>query len=584
MIVLGIAAQHDAGAALIIDGKIVAAVNEERLNRTKLYWGWPEQSIEEVLRLAGISRSDVDVVSIANQTHSTYAAAHWEGLYPKDLKRQILIGLSKLGVARAIGGTRLGVGLYRILNGKRLRALKTSALEQQIRNFGLSSTVDHIDHHTAHLASAYYTSGWDKCLNISLDGVGDGYCSRIATCAAGVMTPIHSIPFYHTPGQYYGFVTGWAGFTPGKHEGKITGLAAHGDPTAILPHLRNRIDYSEAQFSFVNSGMWASAEYEHLCAILDRFSKEDVAAAIQRHLEDLVGRYVEQAVSRTGESRVVLSGGIFANVKLNQRIREIRGVEDVYIHPNMGDGGLAVGAALASVADRAPLTLEWIPNVYFGSDIETEDIETALSATGRPYQKFENVEAKAARYLAEGRVIARASGRMEYGPRALGNRSILYQATDTTVNKWLNETLNRTEFMPFAPAILRTQAAKYYEGYETDHRAAEFMTITYDATDRCKQEAPAVVHIDGTARPQVVDEMTNPGFHQLLTEYEKLTGFPQVINTSFNMHEEPIVRTAEEAVRAFESSKLDVLVLGNYILESETLGATSSMAIASEQE
>ena len=154
MIVLGIAAQHDAGAALIIDGKIVAAVNEERLNRTKLYWGWPEQSIEEVLRLAGISRSDVDVVSIANQTHSTYAAAHWEGLYPKDLKRQILIGLSKLGVARAIGGTRLGVGLYRILNGKRLRALKTSALEQQIRNFGLSSTVDRIDHHTAHLASA----------------------------------------------------------------------------------------------------------------------------------------------------------------------------------------------------------------------------------------------------------------------------------------------------------------------------------------------------------------------------------------------------------------------------------------------
>ena len=169
---------------------------------------------------------------------------------------------------------------------------------------------------------------------------------------------------------------------------------------------------------------------------------------------------------------------------------------------------------------------------------------------------------------------------MEYGPRALGNRSILYQATDTTVNKWLNERLNRTEFMPFAPAILRSHASDYYIGYEESHRAAEFMTITYDATERCKQEAPAVVHVDGTARPQVVDEPTNPGFHKLLTEYERLTGLPQVINTSFNMHEEPIVRTAEEAVRAFEASQLDVLILGDYVLESETISKSRQVEAA----
>ena len=169
---------------------------------------------------------------------------------------------------------------------------------------------------------------------------------------------------------------------------------------------------------------------------------------------------------------------------------------------------------------------------------------------------------------------------MEYGPRALGNRSILYQATDTTVNKWLNERLNRTEFMPFAPAILRSHASDYYIGYEESHRAAEFMTITYDATERCKQEAPAVVHVDGTARPQVVDETTNPGFHKLLTEYERLTGLPQVINTSFNMHEEPIVRTAEEAVRAFEASQLDVLILGDYVLESETISKSRQVEAA----
>ncbi len=583
MIALGIASQHDAGAALIIDGKIVAAVNEERLNRQKLFWGWPEQSIEEVLDLAGVGRKDIDLVSVANKTHSTYAAAHWEGLYPKDIKRKILIGLSKLGVARAIGGTQAGVSLYRALNGKTLRFLKTRELEHSIRSSGFTAPIEHIDHHLAHLASAYYTSGWDTCLNISLDGVGDGYCSRIATCKDGQITPYHSIPFYHTPGQYYGFVTGWAGFTPGKHEGKITGLAAHGDPSRVLPYLRDRIDYSEAEFSFVNKGMWASAEYEYLCPIFDRFSKEDVAAAIQQHLEELVGRYVTQAVERTGLGRVVLSGGIFANVRLNQRIREIPGVEDVYVHPNMGDGGLAVGSALASVSERSSVPLEWIPNAYFGTDISDVEIESALKTTGRSFHRSDNIEAEAAHHLANGRVIARSFGRMEYGPRALGNRSILYQATDTTVNTWLNEHLNRTEFMPFAPAILRSHASKYYEGYDPSHRAAEFMTITYDATDRCKSEAPAVVHIDGTARPQVVDEMTNPGFHQLLTEYERLTGFPQVINTSFNMHEEPIVRTAEDAVRAFESSKLDILVLGDYILESEAISSErQNLAAATE--
>ena len=580
MIALGIASQHDAGAALIIDGKVVAAVNEERLNRTKLFWGWPEKSIKEVLRLSGVDVADIDVVSVANTTHSTYVAAHWEGVYPKDFKRQVLIALSKTGIARLAGGTQLGARLYRTLNGKKLRFGRTRAMEAIIRGLDISAPIDHVDHHTAHLASGYYTSGWDHCLNISVDGVGDGYCSRIAICKDGQMTPFHSIPFYHTPGQYYGFVTGWAGFTPGKHEGKITGLAAHGDPTRVLPYLRDRIDYSEAKFSFVNRGMWASAEYEHLCSIFDRFSKEDVAAAIQKHLEDLVSRYVSQAVAKTGVGHVILSGGIFANVKLNQKVRESVGVEDVYVHPNMGDGGLAVGAALATVAERSSVSLEWIPNVYFGTDIGEPAVEQALKATGRPFHKSDDVEAEAARYLAEGKVIARCSGRMEYGPRALGNRSILYQATDTTVNKWLNERLNRTEFMPFAPAILRGHASDYYIGYEESHRAAEFMTITYDATERCKQEAPAVVHVDGTARPQVVDETTNPGFHKLLTEYERLTGLPQVINTSFNMHEEPIVRTAEEAVRAFEASKLDVLILGDYILESESISQTDHVEAA----
>lgn len=578
MTVLGIGLQHDAGAAVVSDGRVLAAVNEERLNRKKLYWGWPRLSVGEVLGLAGIHPSDIDLVAVANTTHSTYAP-DWENFYPTDLKRRALIRLSKLGLARAIGGSQLGISSYRLLNSKRLRYFETHRFEDFLRSEGITAKIATIDHHEAHLASAYFTSGWDSCLSLSLDGVGDGYCSRIAVCRGGQMETIHKIPFYHTPGQYYGFVTGWAGFTPGKHEGKITGLAAHGDPDSAIDIFRDRISYSEDKFSFVNHGMWGWAEYEHLSRRLEPFGKADVAASVQKHLEDLVTRYINQAVEETGLRKVVLSGGIFANVKLNQRIRELENVKEVYIHPNMGDGGLGVGSALVEQAKHFPIVPSRLDNVYFGTDLKGSQIENELRNGGLPFQKYDNIELEIAKLLATGYVVARASGRMEYGPRALGNRSILYQATDATVNEWLNKRLKRTECMPFAPAILRERTGAYYEGYPSSEYAAEFMTMTYDATTRCKREAPAIVHVDGTARPQVVSERTNPSFHQILREYERLTGFPQIINTSFNMHEEPIVCTPADAIRAFQLGHLDFLAIGSYVVRNPDLQDPSSSDI-----
>ncbi len=579
MIVLGIGIQHDAGAALIADGRILAAVNEERLNRKKLYWGWPTRSIPEVLRLAGVHPKDLSAVAVANTTNSTYVP-FGESFYPKDLKRRALIRLSKLGLARPVGGTQLGIRAYRTLNSKQFHVSQTRQFEDFVRGFGISAPIVYMDHHEAHLASAYCTSGWKTCLSLSIDGVGDGYCSRIATCRDGRMTFVHQIPFYHTPGQYYGFVTGWAGFTPGKHEGKITGLAAYGDPERAIHIFRDRISYSEKKFSFINHGMWGWAEYERLSHCLNAYHKADVAAAVQYHLEDLVTRYVRQAVERTGLGKVALSGGIFANVKLNQRVRDLPGVDDVYIHPNMGDGGLAAGSALALHARRSPVQPERLDNVYFGADLTGEEIRAELRRQNLHFVRYANVEAAIAALLAEGKVVARVNGKMEYGPRALGNRSILYQATDVTVNKWLNKRLKRTEFMPFAPAILQERASDYYRGYSESQYAAEFMTTTYDATKQCKQEAPAIVHVDGTARPQVVSERTNPSFYKILKAYERLTGYPQVINTSFNMHEEPIVCTPPDAVRAFQLGHLDVLAIGPYIVHHpQTLGQASGHAV-----
>ena len=583
MRILGIVHQHDAGAALIANGQIVAAVNEERLNRTKLYWGWPELAIQEVLRIANISPTDIDAVAICNTTNTTEAGG-WDNFYAKDLKRRALIQLSQMGLARLIGGNNLGIAAYRFLNTKKWNLKENQQQAQSLRKLGITAPIHTVDHHTSHLASAYYTSGWDTCLNISLDGVGDGYCSRIALCHNGQMQHIHKIPFYHTPGQYYGFVTGWAGFTPGKHEGKITGLAAYGDPQKVIEIFRNRISYSPKKFSFVNHGMWGWAEYEYLSEKLKNHEKSDVAAAIQMHIEDLITQYVQQAVQKTGQSKIVLSGGLFANVKLNQRVLEIDGVEDVYIHPHMGDGGLGAGAALAWAANHAHLQPYRLPNAYLGTAATDQSIEQALNLEGLAFTRHENVEEVIAEHLAQGQVVARVNGQMEYGPRALGNRSILYQATDTTVNEWLNKRLNRTEFMPFAPAILKERAAAYYIGYPTADYASEFMTITYDVTQKCQQEAPAVVHIDNTARPQVVSEETNLSFYKVLKAYERLTGFPQVINTSFNMHEEPIVCTPQDAIRAFQQGHLDILAIGQYIVPHPKLTQSDDIEHTSLQE
>ncbi|MBT3604266.1 MAG: carbamoyltransferase [Candidatus Latescibacteria bacterium] len=567
MNILGISLQHDAGAAIIIDGRIITAINEERLNRQKLYWGWPERAITEVIRQANVHPQDIDAVTIANTTHSTNAP-NWEGFYPKDAKRRALIRLSQMGLARLVGGTQMGIAAYKIFNSKKVRSSESRNFARKLHNQGIQCPIYNIDHHKAHLASAYYTSGWDNCLNISLDGVGDGYCSRIAVCKDGKMDLIHSIPFYHTPGQYYGFVTGWAGFTPGKHEGKITGLAAYGDAEKAIDIFRSRIGYSEKKFSFVNHGMWGWAEYEHINKKLKGIDKADAAAAIQQHIEDLITRYVTQAVTKTKHTKIVLSGGLFANVKLNQRVRDIAGVEDIYVHPNMGDGGLAVGAALAYCGENTRVHPYRLENAYLGTEGTEADIESELKKQGLSYTRHDNVEAVIAQRLAQGLVVARVNGKMEYGPRALGNRSIIYQATDVTVNKWLNQHLKRTEFMPFAPAILKERAADYYVGFPTSEFTAEFMTITYDVTKRCQEEAPAVVHVDNTARPQIVSKQSNPSFYHILTEYEKLTGFPQLINTSFNMHEEPIVCTPEDAVRAFQQGHLDVLAIGAYIVDN----------------
>ena len=567
MIILGISTGHDAGAAVLIDGKLVSAVNEERMNRKKMYWGFPEQSIPECLAIAGVEPKEIAAVAIAG-TSSTRAKPLEFGYESVGFFRTFFAELSKTPLTGLLMGTEIGTKATRkMFETSIFRG--TSEIEKKLELLGIHAPIEFVDHHLSHATGAYFTSGWSDCLTITLDGSGDGFCSRVYDCKDGKMSLINSIPAFHSPGFYYCYVTHLLGFIALRHEGKVTGLAAFGNSGKTREIFAKRIKYDRKKFSFVNKGGWLQAEMRILEKLLKPHSRDDIAAGIQEHFEDIVGQYVTDACAKTGAKKIALSGGVFANVKLNQHILEKTGADEVYVFPNMGDGGLAAGAAFEIHKQKKPEFMPYrMTNVYLGRAYSDTEIEKALKDSGYPYRRHDVVEPVIARALADGKIVARFNGKMEYGPRALGNRSILYHCQDKSVNSWLNEQLNRTEFMPFAPVMLREDAARYLANYQDDHtHAAEFMTITYKVTPECQQTAPAITHIDNTARPQLITQDVNPSYYQILNEYRKITGHTVLVNTSFNMHEEPIVRTPDEAISAFVQSRIPVLAMGNYIVD-----------------
>lgn len=264
-----------------------------------------------------------------------------------------------------------------------------------------------------------------------------------------------------------------------------------------------------------------------------------------------------------------------ANVKLNQRIYELNSVEKIFVHKNIGDGGLSLGAALDCYADERSLSPTLLEDVYLGPSFDRSAVDTAIELVdlGPEYEvtRFNDRDELAERVgsrLADGSVVSVFTDQMEYGPRALGNRSILYQLTDETAISWLNQRLDRTEFMPFAPVTLRERADECYAGYDREScPAADFMTITFECSPTMQERSPGVVHVDGTARPQIIDQSVNPFYHRVLVEYEARTGIPTLINTSFNIHEEPIVRNPTEALQSYKLTGSEALVLEDVLVE-----------------
>ncbi|MGQ9560911.1 MAG: carbamoyltransferase C-terminal domain-containing protein [Candidatus Oleimicrobiaceae bacterium] len=580
MRILGIFDDHNCGTALIEDGKILWAIEEERLSRIKLHNGNSKDgpvrlSLRECLRLSNSDRSNIDRIAAAIAPPKDLLAYVLQDLIRHKNPRWLLASL----VSKSVRWDRYFLFYPYFYNARRVRKLKSL-----LREVGLAGVpIDFMDHHTAHAASAYYASGRRRALIVTLDGQGDGLCGKVLLGENGRLRLLKEVPSYHSIGLFYNFITWLLGFKPMRHEGKITGLAAHGTYETTRHLFEKLFTLNDNEFRYLLAERLYQHAYPHRSNYVKfknavppellTYPPEQIAAGVQGLSERLVSQYVDAALQQTGPIDVCLAGGVFANVRINQKVAELPNAQSVFIFPAMGDGGLCAGAALYSYYQSMGFPkLDAIPqlqDVYLGPEFTEDEIVAEIKKAGLKYTYHEDIESVVADLLAKGKVVARFNGRMEYGPRALGNRSILYQATDPTVNDWLNHRLRRTEFMPFAPATLAEEAHRCYKNVGRNYFPAKFMTITFDCTSEMKRKCPAVVHVDNTARPQLVDEKTNPSFYRIIKEYYRRTGLNSIINTSFNMHEEPIVCSPYDAIRAFQLGHLDYLAMARFLVYSD---------------
>ncbi len=556
--IIGISSlNRDSTTSLItIDGRLLAVVSEDRFTRIKQQGGFPHRGMEYIFKEFSLSPDDVESVC--------YSFMSWQDERDAmSMSTEIDRNGHRKGIFDPFGGylhRRLykrwndeGVASHRRYNGELIDGLKP---------YGLADKVRFYHHHYSHATTAYYMSGFDDCLIVSIDWYGSGLSGQVYVGRNGKLEAVKDIRMPNSLGMLYAQVTGSLGFRVARHEGKVLGLAAYGKETPLYHWLRKRVfaDGEDIRFPYA----FANTYYTRIQKRL--FKREDMAYAYQRVLEEVTVKWVEHFVKKYNVHDVAMVGGVAANVKNNQRVYELDGVESIFIQPDMGDGGAGLGAALGRAAELGDVEVREIESIYMGPGYTDDDIEAALQESGLEYRRCDNIEKEIAAIVAGGEIVARLDGRMEFGPRALGNRTIIAPAIDATINKSLNDRLGRTEFMPFAPATNIEDIDQCYLNVRNGVYTASFMTMTFDCTPFMKEKSPAAVHVDGTARPQIVEEGRNPSFYKTIQYYKEMTGIPSVINTSFNMHEEPIVCTPGDAIRAFLDGRLDNLAMGSFLV------------------
>ena len=557
---------HDAGAAIFNDFNVLAAIQEERTSRVKGIGGIiPKGSLDEVFEQTGVNKKDIDVLVLC---HGQYPSRYFKNisLIRKALKK---IERKKFNLSSVLGkeGTTKAEN---ILDTRRLAV--DLGLREDVK-------VHFYNHHRAHALSALAYTDWEDAFLYTADAGGDNiqyshhlFRQESITTLYGTNDAILEKSKVDSIGAAYGYVTQALGFVMNRHEGKLTGLAAYGKPELY--------DEFKSFFTVNCDGVISTSftSYKSMQEKLIQLSKAyiqshsnefeakaDLAASIQKLLETVVVDSLKQLQKKHHFKNLGLAGGVFANVKLNRHILEELNLKEIFVFPGMGDEGLVIGGIHDYLISHFGIS-EWsrnrarLQNVYWGKNYDDEFSQVFSNDANVVRKDTSSIAKDTAKLLSEGKVVAIYKGRMEFGPRALGARTIMASPRNNDVNISINERLQRTEFMPFAPFVLEEDAHNVFDIDSGNKYASRFMTITTQVKDEWLNKIPAVVHIDKSARPQIINSSENRLYADILTEFKLITGLPVLVNTSFNAHEEPIINTPHECLRALKSDRVDYVV------------------------
>jgi len=575
MNILGINAYHgNASAAIVCDGKLIAAVEEERFNRVKYAAGFPAAAIRYCLKEAGLTLNDIDHVAVPRNPYARLATKLAYALRMPSFARERAKVLVKFkGIPEAL------------------------AQAFDFDSTKLKSTFHRVEHHIAHLASSFYCSPFEHAALLSADGLGD-FASSMWGAGFGPHMNIHgSVAFPHSLGLYYSAVTQYLGFLKFGDEYKVMGLAAYGEPESLDVFRRivksngTRFDLGLEYFTHHRTGpemSWAEADKTPVLGKLfsDAMPRDlgparnpeeplesrhrNLAASLQARLEEVYLGMLRRLAAETRMNSVCLAGGVAFNCVANGKIPQETPFENVYVHPAAGDAGLAVGAAfyIWHHVLRQPRSFT-MDNAYWGPGFTNDVIRAAIDQSGLVQSGYKIAELaepellkKTAAIVAEGKILGWFQGRAEWGPRALGNRSIVADPRRPEMKDTLNRRIKHREiFRPFAPSILAEETGNWFE----QSHPSPFMTMAYSVRPEKRGKIPAPTHVDGTGRLQTVTQQANPRYWGLIKAFEQQTGVPVVLNTSLNDNE-PIVCKPEEAIDCFNRTQMDALVLGDYLV------------------
>lgn len=539
MIVLGLThpISWNNAACILVDGKLVAMAEEERFNRIKHAPRMPPiLSMQYCFEEAGISLTDVDYLAVGFDTTSRTVIGNLRSVpFPSNL-------------------AQAGSWLWQSMKYQSQLPLEGIPRDRVI----------FVNHHIAHAASTFFASGFEQAMILSLDGSGGTESGILAVGRNAKIETLHRVSNLGSWGLLYEEITEKLGFRRHSGEGKVMGLAAYGKPDPDgFPFIDWENEIPTIDGKARKSYMAQLPQRGKDAPITKEY--EDLAATLQDCLEKASIRMVEWLHLKTGYPYLCLSGGTALNCSMNGKLASLPFVEDIFIQPTAHDAGTALGAALFVFVEKSGDRPDWrMEHAYWGPSYSNEEIETALSrAKGISYEKSDDICRDSAQFIAEGRILGWFQGRMEVGPRALGHRSIIADPSRPDMKDRVNKQVkNREPWRPFAPSILEDDAQRYL----INPHPSPFMILAFQSQAEYREEIQSAVHVDGTCRPQTVKQDCNPRYWRLISEFEKITGIPAILNTSFNLNTQPIVNTPEQAIETLLQSGLEGLAIGDFLV------------------